>query len=280
MFHPNGRSIMCISCLENLIDQSQLDQVDQLCAWLDVPFLVNEWTSLYPKGKERTLHMYAKLIRDNVSYARLDWKTINEKWRNSEDLEQEIPAINEQWRAQMAKKWPSDNIRTDDDYRYLENFYNDLCATQNLISATQRDDAKRLCEVGLLATQKIRAGLDAKNEMAIYHNIVKTEGFEPKNSKNIGDFNSIGEVYQWLYERGWKPCWHVEPQDSVDFTMKAVQNYLQRLVKGEGNIAEQVEDRRKKIAAAEKYEQEVGIGAADMDEDQQIDYEGEDLCLN
>ena len=77
--------------------------------------------------------------------------------------------------------------RDDDDYHYLENFYNDLCTTQNLVSATQRDDAKRLCEVGLLATKKIRAGLDAKNEMAIYHNIVKTEGFEPKNAKNVGD---------------------------------------------------------------------------------------------
>lgn len=27
----------------------------------------------------------------------------------------------------------------------------------------------------------------------MYHNIVKTEGFEPKNAKNAGDFDSTGK---------------------------------------------------------------------------------------
>ena len=74
-----------------------------------------------------------------------------------------------------------------EDYRYLEDFSNDLISTQNITSATQRDDAKRLCEVGLLATEKIRQGLPAKDEMAIYHNLMKAEGFEAKNAKNVGD---------------------------------------------------------------------------------------------
>lgn len=191
-------------------------------------------------------------------------------------IQDQIPTINEAWRAQMRLKWPSDMDRDDDDYHYLENFYNDLCTTQNLVSATQRDDAKRLCEVGLLATKKIRAGLDAKNEMAIYHNIVKTEGFEPKNAKNIGDFDSVGEVYQWLYERGWKPVWHTEPQDSVDFTMKSVQNFLSRLVKNEGNIGDQVENRRKQLELAAKFEEDVGIAnPSDVEvSDDEIEFEG------
>jgi thiamine pyrophosphokinase len=62
--------------------------------------------------------------------------------------------------------------------------------------------------------------------MAIYHNIVKTEGFEPKNAKNVGDFDSVGELYTWLEKRGWRPKWHTEPQDSVDFTIKNIQKYL------------------------------------------------------
>ena len=27
----------------------------------------------------------------------------------------------------------------------------------------------------------------------MYHNIIKAEGFEPKNSKNLGDFDSVGK---------------------------------------------------------------------------------------
>lgn len=57
---------------------------------------------------------------------------------------------------EMKLKWPADVERTVEDYRYLENFYNDLISTQNITSATQKDDAKRLVEVGLLATKKIR----------------------------------------------------------------------------------------------------------------------------
>jgi hypothetical protein len=246
-----------------------------MCRWLDIPFLIDQWTRLQRNAKERTLRQYLKILAENASYSALDWSEVNEKWRQSIEnntIADLIPAINEQWRAQMRLKWPSDIDRSDEDYHYLENFYQDLCTTQNLVSATQRDDAKRLCEVGLLATQKIRAGLDAKNEMAIYHNIVKTEGFEPKNAKNVGDFDSVGELYTWLEKRGWKPKWHTEPQDSVDFTIKNIQKYLQRLVMNEGAIGDQVENRRKQLELANKMEEEYVY--EDSMEDVEIEYEG------
>lgn len=274
-FHPKDRSLMCLTCLEKLVDPKDLNQVDKMCQWLDVPFFVNEWTRIWNAAKERTLHVYVKLLSDNPSYTSLDWSTVNEKWQDAETcgtLIDNVPVVAEGWRREMMRKWPSDQERDDEDYHYLENFYNDLCTTQNLVSATQRDDAKRLCEVGLLATKKIRAGLDAKNEMAIYHNIVKTEGFEPKNAKNIGDFDSVGELYTWLEKRGWKPKWHTEPQDSVDFTIKNIQKYLQRLVAGEGALADQVENRRKQLELANRLEEDYDTPLED--EDVEIEYEG------
>ena len=274
-FHPKGRSYICVPCLERIVPSDDLEQVDKMCRWLDIPFLLDQWARLQKNAKERTLRMYLKLLEENASYSALDWSEVNEKWKLSMEagtIADNIPTINEQWRAQMRLKWPSDMDRSDEDYHYLENFYNDLCTTQNLVSATQRDDAKRLCEVGLLATQKIRAGLDAKNEMAIYHNIVKTEGFEPKNAKNIGDFDSVGELYTWLEKRGWKPRWHTEPQDSVDFTIKNIQKYLQRLVMNEGAIGDQVENRRRQLELANKMEEDYEYDdSADIVE---IEYEG------
>lgn len=274
-FHPKGRSYICVPCLERLVPSDNLEKVDQMCRWLDIPFLIDQWTRLQRNAKERTLRLYLKLLEENASYSALDWSEVNEKWRQSIEnntITDHIPAINEQWRAQMRLKWPSDMDRSDEDYHYLENFYQDLCTTQNLVSATQRDDAKRLCEVGLLATQKIRAGSDAKNEMAIYHNIVKTEGFEPKNAKNVGDFDSVGELYTWLEKRGWKPKWHTEPQDSVDFTIKNIQKYLQRLVMNEGAIGDQVENRRKQLELANKMEEDFDYN--ETSEEVEIEYEG------
>lgn len=162
-----------------------------------MPLLINQWTRLWKIGGERTLHLYVKFLQENAGqYSDIDWTETNKKWRIMRDqgtLKNEIHGAKEEWLREMAVKWPSNTPRSEEDYVYLENFYNDLVNTQNLVSATQRDDAKRLCEVGLLATQKIRSGLDAKNEMSIYHNIVKTEGFEPKNAKNISDFDSVGK---------------------------------------------------------------------------------------
>ena len=37
----------------------------------------------------------------------------------------------------------------------------------------------------------------------MYHNIMKAEGFEAKNAKNISDFDSVGELYHgWNVEVG------------------------------------------------------------------------------
>ena len=88
-------------------------------------------------------------------------------------------------------------------------------------------------------------------------------------------FDSVGEIYQWLYERGWKPVWHTEPQDSVDFTMKSVQNFLTRLVKNEGNIGDQVENRKKQLELAAKLEEEAGMFNPDEVDESEIDIEYE-----
>ena len=58
--------------------------------------------------------------------------------------------------------------------------------------------------------------------------------------------------------------------------MKSIQNFLQRLVKNEGNISDQVEDRKKQLELAAKLEAEVGIvNPDDYDEnEQEIEYEG------
>ena len=295
-FHPGGYTICCMDCLERKIDSSDLAQVDKLCQWIDWPFLPNEWTKLYRSGKDRTLHLYAKLMAEKPQYKNLDWSSTNEKWANAiraGTMDDNIEAISEGWLEEMRRKWPADTERTVEDYHYLENFYNDLISTQNITSATQRDDAKRLVEVGLAATKKIRQGLPAKDEMAIYHNIMKAEGFEAKNAKNIGDFDTFSEFAVWLEKRGWKPDWHVEPQDSVDFTMKQIQTFLTRLVKNEGNLTDQVESRQKQLDLANKLEEEGVDSSVDTTIDEQaildsIQYEdeedfeegGDDDCLN
>lgn len=276
-FHPKDRSLICIPCLERMVKADNLQQVDKLCRWLDIPFLVDQWTRIWKNAKEHTLRLYVKLIEENPSYNCVDWGEINKKWQAAEEsqtLEDHVPALNEAWMLKMRQKWPSDQPRTADDYRYLENFYNDIQSTQSLITATQRDDAKRLAELGLIVNQKLRAGIDAKNEMAMYHNILKAEGFEPKNAKSVADLDSVGELYAWLEKRGWKPNWHVEPQDSVDFTMKSMQKYLKRLVMNDSSIGDQVENRIRQLEFADKMEEDDDLSYGEVSDENEIVYEG------
>ena len=66
--------------------------------------------------------------------------------------------------------------------------------------------------------------------------------------------------------------WHTEPQDSVDFTIKNIQKYLQRLVMNDSSIGDQVENRRKQLELANKMEEEFVYD--DSMEDVEIEYEG------
>ena len=43
-FFPGHRSIICTSCLEKMVKQDVLGEVDRLCRYLDIPFDINKWT--------------------------------------------------------------------------------------------------------------------------------------------------------------------------------------------------------------------------------------------
>lgn len=281
-FHVRGGSLFCVDCLEKMVDFQDLAAVNKLMQWLDWPFSHELWTKLARTGREHTLHLYAKQIGDSPSYQSLDWEKMNEHWKEEAEnnsLQDFIDGADEVFMMKMARKWPSEVERSIEDYHYLENFYNDLLATQNLITATQRDDAKRLAEIGLIINQKLRGGLDAKKEMDMYHNIIKAEGFEPKNSKSLGAFDSVGELFSWLEKRGKKLKFKTEPQDSVDFTLKQTQEFLRRLVQNEASLGDQVDDRKKQLELAEKLEASGSFETIDTEEDamRSIVYEDDNI---
>ena len=108
--------------------------------------------------------------------------------------------------------------------------------------------------------------------------IVKTYNFTASNAKSAADFESVGELMVYYGKKGWHPNWHTEPQDSIDFLMENVQNYLARLVHNEGNFAEQVEDKRARYNMTERLE-EIENEKIELDETANIDYEGNDELI-
>lgn len=275
-FFPGHRSLICTTCYETMIDQSNLGEVDRLCRYLDVPFDLDKWTSLYDTYKDHTLTAYFKILLDD-HYQSLQWSDENERWRLAREentIDEDIEALSEAKVRRLKRNWaPS---YTPAELLWLEDYYNQILATQNVSTPILQNYARNLCEIQLRINNGLREGADIKKDMDARDNIIKIARFEASNAKNAADFESVGELMVYYGKKGWHPNWHFEPQDSVDFCMQNIQNYLKRLVVNEGNFSEQVEDKREHYNLTERLE-EIENEAVNFDETADIEYEDEDI---
>ena len=274
-FFPNHLSLICTNCLEQMVDQSNLGEVDRLCRYLDVPFDLNKWTQLYPTYKDHTLTAYFSLL-SNDHYASLQWTDENERWRLAREqgtIDEDIKAIQDAKMRRLRKEWSA--AYKDDELLFLDSFYNQILATQNVSTPILQHYARDLCEIELRIKKGLRAGEDIKKDMDARDNIIKIAHFEATSAKNAADFESVGELMVYYGKKGWHPKWHTEAKDSIDFMMENIQNYLKRLVVNEGNFAEQVEDKRERYNMTERLE-EIENEKVEFDETADIQYEGED----
>ena len=274
-FFPGHRSIICTSCLETMIKQDSLGEVDRLCRYLDIPFDLNKWTQLYAVHKDHTLSAYFNLLLDE-HYEALQWTDENERWRLARSegtIDDEIEAISEAKMRRLKKQWSA--VYTKEELLWLEDYYNQIVATQNVSTPILQNYARNLCEIQLRINKGLREGADIKKDMDARDNIIKIAKFEASNAKNAADFESVGELMVYYGKKGWHPNWNTEPQDSVDFCMENIQNYLKRLVINEGNFAEQVEDRREHYNLTERLEN-IENERSEYDDTSDIEYEGDD----
>ena len=278
-FFPAHRSQLCTSCLELMIHQDNMGEVDRLCRWLDVPFDIDKWTQLYEVHKDHTLTAYFNTLLDE-HYQALQWADENERWRLAREegtIDEEIAALSEAKVRKLRRTW-STSYSTED-LLFLEDYYNQILATQNVSTPILQHYARDLCEIELRIKKGLRDGADIKKDMDARDNIIKIAKFEASNAKNAADFESVGELMVYYGKKGWHPKWHSEPKDDVDFCMQNIQNYLKRLVVNEGNFAEQVEDRKERYNITERLEN-IENEAVEFDETADIEYEDENELVS
>lgn len=278
-FFPSHRSFICTSCLETMVKQDNLDEVDALCRFLDLPFDIDKWTQLYASHKDHTLSAYFNLLYDE-HYQTIRWSDENERWRLAREqgtIDDEIAAITDAKLKQLKKDWSP--AYTKEELLFLDNYYNQIIATQNVSTPILQHYARDLCEIELRIKRGMREGANIKQDMDARDNIIKIAHFEASNAKNAADFESVGELMVYYGKKGWHPHWHTEPKDSVDFCMENIQNYLKRLVVNEGNFAEQVEDARARYNLTERLET-IENENVELDGTNDIEYENEDELEN
>jgi hypothetical protein len=255
-----------------------MKEVDRFCRWIDYPFMPDEWIRLYETNGQQTIRAYSTLVNGGA-YDGLDWNDINEKWRAilaKHEEDQNIGLFTSEWRSRMVIKWQGEF--PDNEFLQLEYLYEDIMKTQNVLTGTQNDQARKLCKLSLLADKQIRAGTDFKDALKSYNDLIKSAEFGPKNAKNAGDFDSVGELALYLVKKGYMPKFYDNAnRDEVDVTMKNTQLYLRNLVLGEPTLQDQALQRLEMYRVATEMEKE---GYRDMDADlDKYDAQGEEVEL-
>jgi hypothetical protein len=144
----------------------------------------------------------------------------NERWRIARaegTINDEIEVINEAKMKKLKKEWSA--TYTKDELLFLDEFYNNIVASQNVSTPILQHYARDLCEIELRIKKGLRNGADIKKDMDARDNIIKIAKFEASNAKSAADFESVGELMVYYGKKGWHPKLHVEPRDSIDFMM-------------------------------------------------------------
>ena len=137
--------------------------------------------------------------------------------------------------------------------------YDDIEKTQSITTAIQRDNARKMCMLSYQVEKTIwdsdAKGADIKALVSSYNDLAKAADFSPKTARNAGDFESIGELCAYLEKKGFQnEFYDWQPKDEVDLVMKNLQNYTRRIVVGETNIAEELNEKLDQIQAMNKME--------------------------
>jgi len=270
LFIPSGYIPFCSDCLCKIIDMRDLAQVDKLFQYADWPFQPSRWLLLC-KGALSPQAIFESYYRMNIRQLysegytdKVDWKTVTEEWRALEKsgklAEKLSPEQEKEKENNLRAFWEVDldnSMYSIDQLEHLQKLYADLERTQNIATGAQADQAKKLCRLSLdmdIAERDHELELYVKL-MGAYEKLVKVAEFTPKSSQSNAAFESVGELVAFLEKTGFiNKFYDGEQRDIVDKTIKNQQIFLRRLVSGESNLSERIEQRLQRMNLLDRME--------------------------
>lgn len=259
-FFPDGYIDICNNCLDKWLgDCTDLAKADKFCQYVDIPFNTNDWMVMVNSNGAGMFKMYA-MQNWSKKYDTIDWKPIHDEWVEilKEGKEREkISALSKEDLIKLREFWGSEY--TDEQLKRFQALYEDIEKTQSITTAIQRDNARKMCMLSYQVEKTIwdpdSKGTDIKALVSSYNDLAKASDFSPKTARNAGDFESIGELCAFLEKKGFKNDFYDwKPKDEIDLVMKNLQNYTRRIVVGETNIAEELNEKLDQIQQMNKLE--------------------------
>lgn len=162
IFQKDTLSTVCYDCVCEMIEFNDLDAVNKLCQFLDIPFLANDWLNLY-KGtdnKRKILEDYIKTVR-NSEYSNATWKEYTLLWdkaRETDAVLSKLPTLSADLFIYLRKKWGSYDDFGVEDYLKMESYEKNTLNYYNFRDEARRDMIRKLALVSVLIDKKLAAG--------------------------------------------------------------------------------------------------------------------------
>ena len=213
-FFPDGYLEICNECLDKYLgDCTDLQKADKFCQYADIPFNVNDWIAAARNNSSYAFKVYAEQVWVN-KYDTIEWKPVHDQWVSimKEGTEREhVGIMYAEDLKKLREKWGAEF--TEDQLIRFEQLYKDIDKTQSITTAIQRDNARKMCMLSYQIEKAIwdsdQKGSDVKSLISAYDQLAKSSDFTPKTAKNVGDFDSVGELCSFLEKRGFMIGFHM-----------------------------------------------------------------------
>lgn len=241
IFQKDTLSTVCYDCVCEMIEFNDLDAVNKLCQFLDIPFLANDWLSLYKStdNKRKILEDYIKTVR-NSEYSNATWKEYTLLWdkaRETDAVLSKLPTLSADLFIYLRKKWGSYDDFGVEDYLKMESYEKNTLSYYNFRDEARRDMIRKLALVSVLIDKKLAAGdtREVSTLISSYQSLMKESGIQNAVQNDTETIESLSELIAFLEEHGWLMDYKVtETRDVVDATIRNFQQYVAGLVSGSG----------------------------------------------
>jgi len=146
--------------------------------------------------------------------------------------------------SELRLKWSGDF--SNEELTRLEDFWQEMMTSYTIETASHKDQLRKICLVSVLAEKELFAGniVAYKNLISTYDTLMKSAKFTEAQKATDKDFiSSFSEFVGYIEKEGFIPKFAPDqPMDIVDITLNNMNEYTRKLVLGERNLSEMIEN--------------------------------------
>lgn len=270
-FWPEGHIDICYDCLDNMVDFTDLNQVDRLCQYANMAFLPEDWRKMHKREGKMAFRKYANVYNE-INYYKYDWGEQNENLKKLAEegvVALEIEELKPHVLRELRLKWG--DVATEMDLVRMERYFNRSLSEWGVTKETEKDQLRKVVRLSVMMDNSLAAGKPNK-ELSEMYNKLMTQLNKTVGDKDKVGYNSLAQLVQFIERNGYKPQFYDGvPRDEIDMMMNDIQGYLRDLVSSEVNFEEMLEraiEKKQRRDNPQKDTESADLGWEDEDEEE------------